>query len=119
MREVCTLLRENLKSSLPRLVQHTSWGTGRWPPPLFRDSGRLPPARQHAASFATSKEHRHPWSSHPEGAGEEQGAGSPSLEVVYGCPALTEHVRCALGCVIEMQRQHLKRAFAELRGACF
>lgn len=82
---------------------------GRWPPLLFRDSGCLPPALRHAASYATLKERHHPLSSHREGEEEGQGAGSPSLEVAYECPALTEHAHCALGYVTEMQRQHLKR----------
>ena len=92
---------------------------GRWPPLLFLDSGLLLPVLQHAASYATSKGHHHPWSNPQEGEGEGQGAGSPSLEVVYGYPALTEHVHCALGCVIEMQRQHLKREFPESRIVLF
>lgn len=81
---------------------------GRWPPLWFQDSGLLPPALQHAASYATSEEHHRPLSSHQEGEGEGQGAGSPSLEVAYGYPALIEHGHCAPGCVTEMQRQHLK-----------
>lgn len=84
---------------------------GRWPPPLFQDSGPLPPALQCAASCATPKGHRHLSSSHQEGEEVVQGAGSPSQEAACGYPALTEHGRCAPGCVIEMQRQHLKREF--------
>jgi hypothetical protein len=88
---------------------------GKWPPLLFQDSEFLPPAQPHAASYATSKEHHHPLSSHQEDEGGVQGAGSPSPEVAYEYPALTEHVRCAQGCVTETQRQHLKRQFPELR----
>lgn len=86
----------------------------RSPPPWSQDSRCPPPARQHAASYATSKGHRHPSSSHQGDGGAGRGAGSPSLEAACGCPALTKHARCALGCATETQRQHLKREFPGL-----
>lgn len=110
---------ENLKSSLPQSVQHTSWEMGRWPPLSSQGSGLPRPALLRAASYATLKERRHPLSSHQEGEGGGQGAGSPSPEAADGYPALTEHAHCAPGCVTEMQRQHLKREFPELRTVHF
>lgn len=85
---------------------------GKWPPPWSQDSGPLPPALRRAASSATSEGHRHPLSSHQGGEGAGRGAGSPSPEAACEYPALTERGHCALGCVVERQRQHLKENFS-------
>ena len=84
-----------------------SWDMGRWPPLWSQDSGLLPPALQHASSSTTSRGTSSSLVQPPRGWGRRTGHSCPSLEAAYGYLALIEHGRCALGCVMEMQRQHL------------